>query len=148
MAKKNLPKDLRAAIDARGLSVPTRGGIPLRVVPLHPDLIGYMQAWKEEDKDCRTDHIIHWCGKPIRTSIKKAWKATLQKAGARLDIRPYALRHKAVSDMLSAGADVKTVAEIVGHADPSMTMRVYQQTNTAMKNRAIFGLFGTSKKQE
>lgn len=122
-----------------------KGGIPLRVVPLHPDLVERLQEWREQDQGNRHDYFIHFRGKPIKTSLKKSWQATLKRAGVNPDIRPYSLRHKAISDMLASGADVKTVSEIVGHADPAMTMRVYQQTNSDMKTRAI-GFLGTTKK--
>lgn len=121
-----------------------KGGIPLRVVPLHPDLAEHLHEWRREDKDNRHDFVIHFRGKPITTSLKKAWQSTLKRAGVNRDIRPYSLRHKTISDMLASGADVKTVSEIVGHSDPSMTMRVYQQTNSAMKTNAI-GMLGTTK---
>jgi len=120
-----------------------KGGIPFRSVPLHPELLEHLAVWKEEDKNSETDFVIHWNGKPVQ-SIKSAWRSTLKRAGVDRRIRPYSLRHKTISDMLANGADVKTVSEIVGHADPAMTMRVYQQTNTAMKTSAV-GLLGTTK---
>ncbi len=116
-----------------------KGGIPARVVPVHDTLLEYLHQWWEEDKK-KPGYLIHWNGKQIKTSMKKAWAAAKRRAGITWPLRPYSLRHKTISDMLSAGADVGAVAEIVGHSDPNMTLKVYQETNTAIKNKAIKGL--------
>ena len=39
--------------------------------------------------------------------------------------------------VLEAGADLKSMSEILGHADPSMTLRTYQHTSTARRRDAI-----------
>lgn len=130
-----------------------KGGIPLRVVPLHPILEKAMTVWSEEDQKEGIEYIIHYKGRPIKTSIKTAWRAAKKRAGVTKKLTPYSIRHKTISDMAANGADIKTVAELVGHADASMTMRIYQQTTSAMKKSAI-GLLGatseccTSEKKE
>ncbi len=118
-----------------------KGGIPLRVVPIHPDLHERLTNWKEEDrKSGVVKYLIHFHHRPIKTSMKTAWRSAKKKAGITRSLRPYSLRHKSISDMLAAGGDVGSVAEIVGHADPQMTLKVYQETNTASKLEAIGGL--------
>lgn len=116
-----------------------KGGIPTRVVPINPDLAEHLKQWKEEDKD-HLKYVIHWNHRQIKTSMKTAWSAAKKRAGITRSLRPYSLRHKSISDMLSAGGDVGAVAEIVGHPDPQMTLKVYQETNTAIKQAAIGGL--------
>ena len=120
-----------------------KGGLPARIVPIHPDLMAHLKKWQKEDGDYK-GYVIHYHYRKITTSMKKAWNSAVKRAGITKPIRPYSLRHKAISDMLSAGADVGTVAEIVGHSNPMMTMKIYQQTNTAMKVRAIEGLGRTN----
>ncbi|SHO48974.1 site-specific integrase [Desulfopila aestuarii] len=123
-----------------------KGGIPTRVVPIHPDLAEHLHQWKKEDQEnlkkdkTHLKYVIHWNHRPIKTSMKTAWSAAKKRAGITRPLRPYSLRHKSISDMLSAGGDVGAVAEIVGHADPQMTLKVYQETNTAIKQAAIGGL--------
>lgn len=115
-----------------------KGGIPLREVPTHPVLREYLDKWQQED-DNDDGYIISWKGRQVR-SIKTSWKAALRRAKITKKLRPYSLRHKAITDMIAAGGDIKTVSEIVGHADPMMTMKVYQKTTPAQKRKAIDGL--------
>lgn len=115
-----------------------KGGIPLRVVPIHPTLHDYLTKWKEEPQKAGVvKYLIHFHHRAIKTSMKTAWRTSKIKAGITRPLRPYSLRHKSISDMLAAGGDVGSVAEIVGHADPQMTLKVYQETNTTSKLKAI-----------
>lgn len=120
-----------------------KGGIPLRVVPIHPDLHEHLTNWREEDKKSGVlKYLIHYHHRSIKTSIKTAWRSAKKKAGVTRPLRPYSLRHKSISDMLAADGDVGSVAEIVGHAAPQMTLKVYQETTSASKLAAIGGLGG------
>ncbi len=111
-----------------------KGGLPLRLVPLNDTLAPLMQKWYEEDE--KTGYIVHYKGRPI-SSIKTAWGAAKRRAGITRPIRPYAIRHMAISNMLEAGADLRTVSEIVGHASPEMTLRVYAHSSVAQKRAAV-----------
>lgn len=118
-----------------------KGGITLRVVPIHPTFHNHLTKWKEEDqKGGVVKYLINFHHRPIKTSMKTTWRTAKIKAGITRPLRPYSLRHKSISDILAAGGDVGSVAEIVGHADPQMTLKVYQETNTASKLTAIGGL--------
>jgi len=122
-----------------------KGGIPLRVVPVNQEFAEHLLKWKEEDKKKRIAYLIHWNGRPITSSMKTAWAAAKKRAGITRPIRPYSLRHKTISDMLAGGADVGSVSQIVGHSDPQMTLKVYQQTTTLTKRRAVDILGTTSQ---
>ena len=52
-------------------------------------------------------------------------------------ITPYSLRHAMPTEALEHGADVKAVAEVMGHADPTMLLRVYQHTRYRIKKKAV-----------
>jgi len=41
------------------------------------------------------------------------------------NVRLHDLRHFTATQLISAGMDVRTVADVLGHSDPSMTLRVY-----------------------
>lgn len=112
-----------------------KGGPVSRLVSLHPSLLELMRDWKKEDEG--RGPIIHYRRKPIR-SIKKAWKATLQRAGIERRIRPYDLRHDFVTSAIERGDDIKTISEIVG-SRPETLMRHYQHVTTKMHRRAIYG---------
>ena len=68
---------------------------------------------------------------------RSLFRAALVRAGITRRIRPYDLRHLAASAMLDAGADLKSVSEILGHASPDMTLRTYQHTSTTLRREAI-----------
>lgn len=52
------------------------------------------------------------------------WKKLLERAGLP-HTRRYTARHTAASMLISDGADIPAVAEMMGHANPAMTMAVY-----------------------
>lgn len=54
------------------------------------------------------------------TSVKTTWKSCCEKAGVK-DARINDIRHKAITDMLNAGASVSKVKTAVGHSHTSTT---------------------------
>lgn len=64
-------------------------------------------------------------GSPLKpTYDSKQWKALLERAGIP-HTRRYTARHTAASMAFSAGADVVSVADMMGHSSPSLTLAVY-----------------------
>jgi integrase len=120
-----------------------KGGLPVRTVPINPHLLSWLKKWAIEDAAKGIESIVHYRGKKINTSMKTAWRSAIRRAGIKKRIRPYSMRHKTVSDMLSNGADLKSTAEIVGHKDTRTTMQIYQQTTNRMKREAV-GMLGKS----
>lgn len=112
---------------------------PWREVPLRESLMQLMAAWALEDKAAGMDHIIHYEGKPIR-SIRSAWRNTLRRAGITRKIRPYDLRHAFATELIAAGADIGTVASLMGHSNPVMLLRHYQYVMDKQKKAAIDAL--------
>jgi integrase len=53
------------------------------------------------------------------------------------------LRHYAATTSIAGGADVRTVAGRLGHADPSTTLRIYAHAVEA-KDRELAGLLGAA----
>ncbi len=56
--------------------------------------------------------------------IGREWYSALKRAGVK-HFRFHDLRHFAVSQLIAQGANVLQLARIAGHADPSITLRVY-----------------------
>jgi len=111
-----------------------KGGRPWRRVPLHPAFLKLLKRWQKKDGD--VPYIIHFNQKPIK-SIKTAFKHAKDKAKITRRLRPYDLRHSAISAMLKDGADLKSVSEIAGHSRPSTTTNVYQHVDETMHRAAI-----------
>ena len=53
------------------------------------------------------------------------------------------LRHYAATTSIAGGVDVRTVAGLLGHADPSTTLRIYADAVDA-KDRELAGLLGAA----
>lgn len=51
-------------------------------------------------------------------------------------VRLHSLRHFAATQLISSGVDARTAATRLGHANPSMTLRVYAHTTTETEHRA------------
>lgn len=114
-----------------------KGGLVSRRVPMNDALFSALSLYYEQDKD--HGYIVHYRGKPIRC-ILNAWRIAKKKAKVLRRLRLYDIRHASVTDMLEAGADLKSVAAIVGHANPAMTMKRYQHNSQALARAAVNGL--------
>lgn len=112
---------------------------PWREVPIRKTLIEYFSAWKNEDASLGMKHLIHYNGKPVGT-VKKAWRATLIRAGITRRIRPYDLRHAFATELIASGADVGTVAKLMGHSNPIMLLNHYQHVLDRQKKDAVENL--------
>jgi integrase len=68
--------------------------------------------------------------------VKRHFKRKLQAAGLP-EIRFHDLRHTAATLMLSRGVNVKVVSEMLGHADISITLRIYAHVLPHMQHSAV-----------
>lgn len=113
--------------------------MPWREVPISASIMPLVRQWHEEDLEAGVQHLVSYGGKPVK-SIKHAWRATLKRAGITRRIRPYDLRHAFATELVAAGVDVGTVAQLMGHSSPSMLLKHYQHVATSQKQRAIDSL--------
>jgi integrase len=60
------------------------------------------------------------------TAVEREFRHALRRAGLpRLAFRFHDLRHFAFSQLIAQGANILQLARVAGHADPSVTLRVY-----------------------
>lgn len=101
-----------------------------------------LRAWYDADRETfpamDTAPIIHYKGRMIK-KIQTTWEATLKRAGITRRLRPYDLRHQFITRTLEAGADLKTVSEIVG-SSPKTILRHYQHVSTRQRRAVIAGM--------
>ena len=67
------------------------------------------------------------------TTFTYRFKLILKKNGLPQELNVHSLRHTAASLMIAGGADVATVAGILGHSQPSTTLDIY--THAFDKNK-------------
>lgn len=109
---------------------------PWREVPIREALVELLSEWKKENTAHNMEYVIPYMGKPVK-SIKTAWIKTLERAGIARRIRPYDLRHAFATELIAAGADIGTVAKLMGHSSPVMILNHYQYVLTRQKKEAI-----------
>lgn len=112
---------------------------PWREIPIKDSLLPEFRKWWMHDQIKGIPWMVHFNGKQI-TSINKGWHKSLKKAGITRRIRPYDLRHAFATDAIAGGADVGTVAHLMGHADVTMVLRHYQHVATKQKKAAVEAL--------
>lgn len=114
---------------------------PVREIPIRKDILALFQLWKEEDDMAGgIEYVCHYKGKRITRQIKTAWMKCLQSAGITRPLTPYCLRHLFATEAIAAGADVGTVAKLMGHASPDMVLEHYQHVLTKQKKAAVEAL--------
>jgi integrase len=105
-----------------------------RDIPIRKILRPILREWREQDGGA--GHVINYQGRAV-TSISKAWHGALRRAGICRRIRPYDLRHAYATYSLGAGADLKTVASLMGHTDARMVLQTYQHVLEVHKRAAV-----------
>ena len=71
---------------------------------------------------------------------RKSIKAYLNQATIR-QVRPHALRHTFATTCLQAGCDVKTLSELLGHANANITLQRYVHSDLTRKRREMNRIF-------
>lgn len=110
-----------------------KGGPRERDVPIRADFLGLLHQWHDEDGNPVDGPIVSYRGRPIR-SIKTAWWTTLRHAGITRRLRPYDFRHGYITEALEEGADLKSLAEIVGSA-PRTLLQHYQHVSDRLRRQ-------------
>ncbi len=105
----------------------------LRTVPLIDDLAGYFSARKKKNDT----FIVTGTEKFIepRVCLDK-YKRLLRRAGLP-DYNFHVLRHTFATRCVEKGVDVKSLSEIMGHANVSVTMQRYVLPSMAQKKEQI-----------
>ena len=79
--------------------------------------------------------------KPVEPRCyRKSVQLYLRQAAVR-KVHPHTLRHTFATTCLQAGCDIKTLSELLGHADHNITLRRYVHSNMNRKRRELERVF-------
>jgi integrase len=98
--------------------------------------------WRTPDGPKRTARLllVTAVGEAVRRdSFNHVWRQAVRKAGMAPDrdaTGTHQLRHRYASMLLAGGVDVRTLAEYLGHSDPSITLRTYSHLLPSAADRA------------
>ena len=99
-----------------------------REIPIPAELVVSLRAWKEKCPKSRLDLVFcNEFGEPCnRTGIGRYGLApALQQANIEKAVSMHGLRHTYASMLILLGRQIPEVSAYLGHADVSITMRVY-----------------------
>jgi site-specific recombinase XerD len=102
-------------------------GNKTRNVPLSPRLTNMLE---ERLKECGKEYV--WGN---ITSFKTAFNGAKRRAGITRKITPHVLRHSFANHLLEAGADLRSIQDMMGHEDISTT-QIYVHT-TFKRNKKL-----------
>ena len=121
----------------------TKSGKPRQIEP--PEItFQYLRAERKRQTENRLaagplwsnpDNLVFTDGLGRHLAIStfyKTFKRIVSSIG-RPDARPHDLRHTAATVAIAAGADIKSVQDLLGHATASFTLNVYAHTSDQMK---------------
>jgi site-specific recombinase XerD len=133
-------------LDMENTRLLVRGkGAKQRVVPLTPPVVEAIRDYLRCRPQTESQHLFvsRVGGHPLHARVAgRMLQHVLQRAGLGEEhITPHRLRHTFATHLIRSGVDVRTVQELLGHADLQTTAR-YLHSDTRTKQAAVGKLAG------
>ena len=113
----------------------------IRVLPIPRMLLGLLDEYKKDkcQGEKETDYLFSgesgYDTPRDPDAITRRVKRFMARCGLP-DMSPHDLRHSCATLLLQSGADIKSVQEIMGHADASTTLKYYVRTDIEQMRKA------------
>ena len=114
--------------------------------PLAGELKQVIQAWREQQGNPESGLLFRserTGGKLEKKAHGTHWKQVKELGGVQADLDFYSFRHNFISELVSKGVPVLTIAGLVGHKDGSMIAANYQR-HTEQDGARIIAAFSES----
>ena len=127
---------LERGMDLSLSEVVVRGkGEKIRVVFLSEQAVKAIQAYRNKRKDMSQALFVNSRGDALTTrSVERIVAKYAREAGIAKKVTPHILRHMFATTLLSNGADIRSVQEMLGHASITTTQVYTHVTNKQLKD--------------
>lgn len=108
-----------------------------RIVFLSTRALNWLKVYLDARKDITKPLFVSHKGKPTRLtprSVQRMIKKYTKMVGLSINITPKTLRHSFATDLLIAGADIRSVQEMLGHKNISTTQIYTHVTNRQLRD--------------
>lgn len=108
-----------------------------RIVPIPDVLIEYLKNWEQED-----DLFVVSNTKSLYDPrcVQRCFKTLCRKNG--FEVNFHVLRHTYATTCIMSGMDVKSLSEILGHSNVSITLSLYVHSSMEYKKEQVNQIFG------
>jgi len=148
----NLNRD-QINFNTREIGIIGKGSKP-RVVFLSDRAVHWLDEYLRKRTDKEKALFINFRGKTpdegfrrlTPRSIERIVKKYIHKAGIPIEATPHTLRHSFATDLLMGGADLRSVQELLGHANIATTQIYTHVTNKQLKE--VYQAFHSGNKEK
>ena len=111
-----------------------------RKIPIPHGILGMLKQLQQKGS-CKAWFLSGNESKPVEPRCyRKSVHCYLKGAGVTV-VNPHALRHTFATTCLQAHCDIKTLSELLGHADAAVTLKKYVHSDMTRKRKEINRVF-------
>lgn len=126
----------RMTVDGKStvVELPPKSEASHRTIPLPAFLLKLLRGLKRESKSAYILNVGEHIMDP--RAFQYQYKRVLKRAGVKY-LNPHTMRHTFSVRALELGFDVKTLSEVLGHADATITLKTYAHSLDEHKRRSM-----------